>query len=70
MKYCPTGATGAGQTPRVNLSALKKFACGLSRRSALRTVLLSERDELSPSEFLAKLEVWLALLRHEEGALE
>jgi hypothetical protein len=68
MKYCPT--TEAGQTSRVNLSGLKKFACGLSHQSALRTVLLSERDELSPSEFLAKLEVWLALLRHEEGGSE
>jgi len=28
----------------------------------LRTVILAEKDELPPSEFVAKMEVWLVLL--------
>ena len=28
----------------------------------LRTVILAERDDLSRSEFLAKMDVWLVLL--------
>lgn len=55
----------------VNLGSLKQFAAdNLSHRSALRTILLGERDEVPPVEFLAKLQVWLALLRCEEGRPE
>lgn len=54
----------------VNILRLKQFAAErLGHRSALREVLLQEKDEVAPVEFLAKLQVWLALLRHkEEGA--
>jgi hypothetical protein len=51
----------------INVRALKQFAANnLPDRSPLRTVLLGERDEISPNEFLAKLEVWLVLLRLKE----
>jgi len=33
----------------------------------LRDILLSEKDELTPEEFLAKAEIWLRLL-HKEGS--
>ncbi len=49
---------------KLSIKRLKKFAAeNLSPSSPLRDVLLSEKDWLSPSEFLAKAEVWLALLR-------
>lgn len=49
---------------KVSIVALKKFAEErLPRESTLREVLLTERDELSAGEFLAKLDVWLRLLR-------
>jgi hypothetical protein len=51
---------------RVNLQSLKEFSRKLGRHSALREALLHERDEVSPVEFLAKLEVWLSLLRYSE----
>jgi hypothetical protein len=31
----------------------------------LREVLLQEKEEISPEEFLAKLQIWLTLLRFE-----
>lgn len=34
---------------------------------SLREVILLERDELTPAEFLAKVEVWLRLLVKEDA---
>jgi hypothetical protein len=54
----------------VNIVRLKNFAAErLPHHLALRDVLLSERDEIPIPEFLAKLQVWLALLslRGERG---
>jgi len=51
----------------INLEPLKRFALEkLGRESALRDILLQEKDEVSPAEFLIKLEIWLALLRRQE----
>lgn len=58
-------ASGAlTQRRKVSITALKRFAEErLPRESPLREVLITERDELSPEEFIAKLDVWLRLLR-------
>ena len=51
---------------RVNTSKLKEFALSnLPEGSRLRDILLSERDEVDPEEFTAKIDVWLKLLRME-----
>jgi hypothetical protein len=55
----------------VNITRLKSFVIQrLSPLSPLREVLLQEKDEIPPSDFLARLSVWLALLRHEEERLK
>ena len=54
----------AKQLRRVSIVGLKQFAVTrLPKGSALRELLLSERDELAAEEFLAKMDVWLKLLR-------
>lgn len=54
-------------SPNVNLRPLKQFALEkLRERSVLREVLLSEKDEMLPVEFLAKMQTWLFLLRRLE----
>lgn len=53
-------------TPTLKTSRLKEFAISaLPEGSALRNVLLSERDEVDVDEFVAKMDVWLRLLRME-----
>ena len=55
----------------IDLKRLKVFAAEkLGHESALREILLLERDEVPPDEFLAKLPAWLVLLRREGGAAE
>jgi hypothetical protein len=53
-------------TRAVNILGLKRFAReSLSGNSPLKGVLLSEKDQLTPNEFLAKMDVWVALLNLE-----
>ena len=53
----------------VCISRLKTFAGeSLPAGSPLREVLLSEKDNLSVGEFLAKIGVWLRLLNWRQGA--
>ena len=53
-------------TRAVNMHGLKRFAReSLSGNSPLKGVLLSEKDQLAPNEFLAKMEVWITLLNLE-----
>lgn len=48
----------------VDIRLLKDFAFAEIRRdSLLRELLLSERDELDAIEFIAKIDVWLKILR-------
>lgn len=48
----------------ISITRLKNFAMEkLPQQSAFREVLLSEKDEISSADFLARLPVWLALLR-------
>ena len=52
----------------VNISGLKSFATeSLPCISRLRAVLLSERDQLTPEDFLAKMDVWMRLLNIEKA---
>jgi len=47
----------------VNILGLKRFANeSLPGNSPLRNVLLSEKDQLTPKDFLAKMDVWMRLL--------
>jgi hypothetical protein len=61
---------GNSQTFTLNLTPLKNFAAEkLGRHSALRIlrdVILEEKDAIGPAEFLARLPVWLALLRRAQ----
>lgn len=51
---------------KINIRTLKEFAISnLQRGSPLRDVILSEKDEVGVEEFLAKLGIWLRLLRME-----
>lgn len=50
----------------INIFSLKQFAFErLDRQSALRDVLLDEKDEISAAELILKIRIWLALLRRE-----
>jgi len=50
----------------LDVTKLKKFAAErLGTHSALREVLLQEKDHILPSDFVAKTQVWLVLLRFE-----
>ena len=54
----------------VNILRLKKFAAeNLPPQSALRDLLLQEKDQIPAAEFLAKLQVWLTLLRRKDEAV-
>ena len=54
----------------VTISGLKRFAAeSLPGNSRLRAVLLSERDQLTAKDFLAKMDVWMRLLNIEEAVL-
>jgi len=48
---------------QVNIRSLKAFVVQLPKNHPLRNVLLLERDTLTASEFIAKLETWQALLK-------
>jgi len=55
------------QNATINIMPLKKFAYEkVSKSSHLRNILLSEKEILTVSEFLAKMDVWLKVL-HSEG---
>ena len=50
----------------INIRSLKNFAFEkLPKSSILRELLLDEKEELWMEEFLAKLDLWLKLLRME-----
>jgi hypothetical protein len=54
----------------VNINGLKLFAAeSLPGNSRLRDVLLSERDQLTANDFLAKMDVWMRLLNIEKTDL-
>jgi len=49
---------------KINIRKLKDFVfTELPRSWALREIILSERDELDASEFVAKAEIWLTLAK-------
>ena len=51
----------------VNISGLKRFAAeSLPSNSQLRAVLLSERDQLTAKDLMAKMDVWMRLLNIEK----
>ena len=50
----------------VDMGRLKGFASErLGGNSQLKVVLLSERDQLTVTDFLAKMDIWLKLLNIE-----
>ena len=54
-------------TRPVDITRLRNFAAEkLPHESPLRDILLQEKDQIPAAEFLAKLQVWLALLRRRE----
>jgi hypothetical protein len=56
------------QNATINIMPLKKFAYEkVSNSSHLRNILLSEKEILTVSEFLAKMDVWLKVLHSEGG---
>ena len=55
------------RTPILNISPIKQFVSRrLHPQTPLRYVISIENDELTPYEFLSKLQVWLALLQRGE----
>ena len=51
------------------IRGLKRFAVEkLSSKPLLREIILSEKDQLEPSDFLAKMQVWLKLFSSEARA--
>ncbi len=54
----------------VDMGRLKGFASErLGGNSQLRAVLLSERDQLTAKDFLAKMDVWMKLFNIEKADL-
>lgn len=52
---------------KLNLLRLKQFALeSLPAESPLRSVLLSEDDQLSVQDFIAKMDLWLKLFSLEK----
>jgi hypothetical protein len=50
----------------VDMRIIKQFAISkLSTQSALRDVLLNEGDEITSTELISKLKIWLILLKRE-----
>jgi len=59
-----TSRNGEPLTRCVNIRPLKIFVCKtFPPDSVLRAALLEEKDTLEKHEFLAKMDVWLSLLR-------
>ena len=55
----------------VNISRLKKWASiHLAAAPYLRSLILSERDELSIEEFLLKADIWVKLLAEETNPIK
>ena len=53
---------------KLDIKRLKEFAFkSLPEDSKLRTIILSEKDEVSVEEFLAKIGIWLKLLALESS---
>ncbi len=53
----------------VNLKRLKQFAFDtLPKTSPLRDILLSESDQISNNDFIAKMDLWLKLFSSEARA--
>jgi hypothetical protein len=51
---------------KVSTSGMRSFVLEkLPKESVLREVILSEKEELTPEEFIAKMEIWLVLLNQE-----
>lgn len=51
-------------SPKVRIIRVKEFAArNLPEASVLRCLLLEERDEIDREEFLAKMDLWLKLLK-------
>ncbi len=48
---------------RINTASLRRFALEkLPKESVLRQVILAEKEELTPEEFIARIEIWSRLL--------
>jgi hypothetical protein len=59
------GVAGAAAR-KVTIRALKEFASErLPKGSALRDLLLTEKDELTAEEFLSKMDVWIRVFNWE-----
>jgi len=61
----PVGATSEGDTTDgfVSIRRLKQLVLSrCTEDDPLRAVVLAEKDQLTPAEFLAKMEVWCVLL--------
>ena len=55
----------------VSIRALKSFVSkNLPRNSALRELILQEKDTLEPVELLIKMQVWLKLIEFEANLRE
>jgi len=62
------GREGCRRKKTVEIRRLKDFALRLPPNSPLRTILLLEDEKLDVHTFLARMPVWLRLLRiSEEG---
>jgi hypothetical protein len=62
------GRAAPRASPKVRIVKVKEFAArNLPEASALRRLLLEERDEIDREEFLAKMDLWLKLLRVESS---
>jgi hypothetical protein len=61
----PTRAIPRGG--RVDITRLKAFAARLPRDSALRELLLTEKDELEARDFLSRMSLWLRLASRESS---
>jgi len=59
-------ATAPKASAKLDMRRLKDFAMrNLPEDSKLRILILSEKDELDAKEFIAKLGIWLKLLKLE-----
>jgi hypothetical protein len=55
-------------TPKIKTRRIREFATdNLPEKSVLRNLLLEEKDEMDGIEFLAKMDLWLKLLRIESA---
>lgn len=51
----------------ISTRRIKSFALShLPQEHPLRQVILAEKEKLTAEEFMAKMEIWLVLLHHEE----